>query len=338
MTHIKFPSIGSFANVYRGQQYFGNPDLPDVSPAVVKYGAKIKLHGTNAAVRIEDDGTVTAQGRNRDLREDADQFGFATWVVSNAYDWEKAARNMHEGFAGTDQLAEPVVFHGEWAGPGVQKKDAVTLLDQKYFFIFAVEIDGTYVTDPAYIESYAPDLDQMLVLPWQVECPDTVDFSEKHKCGFFAEWADELAQSIGEVDPFIKEVFEIEGPGEGLVFMPMWSSVDRDMFSRVTFKAKTEDHNVKKGPSVSRDIVVPDSVEDFVDMFVTDARCEQAVAEACEGVAEPERTGAFMKWIGQDVKKESEVELLDMEIEWKAVQSFVMKAARTWFLNKCKMV
>lgn len=332
MPHTKFTSLESFAHIYRGQKRFLDPELKG-SPAKVRYGAKVKLRGTNAAVRIDPDGCVIAQGRNRDIYVHEDQFGFARWVDTCRDAWSAYGGDMRGEYA--DGAAVPIIVHGEWAGKGIQKKDAVTQLDDKFFFVFAVQIGEDMLLDSDMIEELIPDLCQLLVLPWHIESHDELDFSDAVQCGMYADWANARAEEVGEKDPFISEVFEIDGPGEGLVFVPFQPMVSREWYDTLSFKAKTVGHNVKAGKAAQRDLVIPEGVPEFIELFVTDARCEQALTEGCGGVAEPERTGDFLKWIGQDIKKESVAELEDSGLEWKDVSKLVANTARAWFLKKC---
>ncbi|TPK78212.1 RNA ligase family protein [Mesorhizobium sp. B2-4-17] len=62
------------------------------------------MHGTNAAVRIDPDGTVTVQKRSSDIKPETDNFGFASWVEANK-----------EVFA-PFPADETVIVYGEWAG------------------------------------------------------------------------------------------------------------------------------------------------------------------------------------------------------------------------------
>lgn len=320
MPHNKFTSIESFTHVYRHQQRF-NP------PAVVTYGAKIKLHGTNAGVRIDPDGTVTAQGRNRDLSAGDDQFGFASWVAQTEEHWAAYGADLRDDFA----LDEPVTVHGEWAGRGVQRNDAVSMLDDKFFFVFAVEIGGEMVLEPEDIEELIPDLTRLLVLPWHFQCEEPLDFDDRSQCSTFSAWVAEQAEIIGEEDPFISEIFEVAGPGEGLVFVAR-DHLTRDMYGSLTFKAKAEHHRVQKTKKAASVVMeIPENVKAFVEMFVTTPRMEQAVSEACGGVIDPKLTGDFLKWMGQDVKKESEAELEEAGLEWKDVTKQVTSAALAWW-------
>jgi len=324
----KFPSIESLAHVIRGQNRFEKP-------AEVRFGAKIELHGTNAAVRIEEDGTVHAQSRSRDITPTQDNSGFAAWLEPFKDDWANA-----------DLPVGTVTFFGEWAGKGIQKGDAVCGLNQKYFFIFAVQVDDEMFTCPDLIGQMIPDLDDVLVLPWDMVWENPIHFGDDDELRLLGGELSQAVEKIGERDPFIYGIFDVDGPGKGLVVSPITDldgddatlGMDRDLYSTLTFKVKTEAHSVKKGPSAPTQVEVPESVHAFVEMFVTEARCQQAVSEGCDGVAEPRRTGDFLKWIGQDIKKESAVELEESGLEWKDVSKHVTTTARKWWLSKCEEI
>lgn len=336
MSFKKFTSLESFAHVYRSQDFFDKK-------AVAYYGAKIKLHGTNGGIRVEADGTVVAQSRNSDLTLNKDNAGFARWVFEN-----------QEAFAAMTQDDSDIVIYGEWAGRGIQSGDAVTKLDSRYFFVFGilhVESDK-FMIAPELIEEVCPDLDELVVLPWDHVFMVPVDFNDAEGCEKFADQLNDEIVEIGESDPFIHAMFEVDGPGEGWVVSPICNAfqeptaantthVDMHWYRTLAFKVKTAAHSVQKTKKVSKDIEVPEGVVEFVEMFVTEARCKQGLYEVAghtesTGVAAPEFTGDFLKWIGQDVKKESAVELADAGLEWKDVTKAVMQAARTWWLNECQ--
>ena len=329
MKFVKFPSIESFAHIIRGQQRFE-------TQAKVKYGAKIKLHGTNAAVTCSDDGVVSAQSRSRIITPSSDNLGFALWVRETVGEWSAA---FNAGPAGT------VTFFGEWAGNGIQKGDAVCQLEQKYFFVFAVQVDDDVIVSPQEIGQLIPDLDNVLVLPWDRVWHDELDLGNTSQCEKRAEEMTTAVAEIGERDPFIHGIFDLDGPGEGWVVVPLCMpgedpdesfSIPRDWYSSLSFKVKTEAHAVKKAKPAAVEVEVPQSVHDFVSMFVTDARCEQGFWEEIGGVAEKVHLGRFLKWMGQDIKKESVAELEDSGLEWKDVTKHVTNAAKAWFLKKCE--
>ena len=328
----RFTSLESLAHVHRGQDFFDKK-------AVVYYGAKIKLHGTNGAVRVTPDGEVIAQSRSADITSAADNAGFARWVESTATDW-----------AGIAQGDGDVVVYGEWAGKGIQKGDAVTMLDHKYFFVFGILLvaSDTFMIAPQAIELVCPDLDDVVVLPWDTVFPAPLDYADAESCAAFADRLNDDIIEIGESDPFIFGMFGVDGPGEGWVVSPICNAfqeptagntmaIDMHWYRTLAFKVKTAAHSVKKTKAAPTVIEVPENVTEFAAMFVTEARCEQGVYEIV-GYADPKFTGDFLKWIGQDIKKESVLELADAGLEWKDVTKAVTNAAKTWWLERCKKI
>jgi len=303
----KFPSIESFAHAYRDA----------VKGLTVR--PKIKLHGTNGGIDISSGGVI-AQSRNNRLTLGTDNAGFANWVHSQADRWAHPALN------------DCVVF-GEWAGPGIQSADAVTKLPKRGYFVFAIyvrELD-MMITDPEVISYMLPlgPLEDVYILPWAGETTH-VDHAN---AGTFTETVNTWLEAIGESDPFIKETFGIDGPGERLVFMPPTMETLAS-FSASTFKVKTEAHRVRKSTkALSVKFDVPKDAVDFVKSFVTEPRLMQALNEGCANDRRPERTRDFLSWIGNDIRKESQVELEAMGVEWGQVAKHVAVAAREWFLR-----
>ena len=319
MSFTKFTSIESFAHTYRGQQRFDQP-------ATVAYGSKIKLHGTNAAVRIEE-GKVAYQSRSRDLSLEDDNAGFMAWASQLEKDWMAAG-------AVWDDV---VIFHGEWAGQGIQKNDAVTKIDGKYFFIFALQIGEQMITEPSIIIAETPENGGVIVLPWFAEYIKDVDFTKGDSCQEFIDTVNAQVEMIGERDPYIFDTFGVDGVGEGLVCVPR-AITHVDEYSAWTFKTKSTAHAVTKNAAASKSFVIPAGVEEFVEQFVTPARCEQALSETSDGPAEKKNIGPFLKWMGQDILKESAVELEESGLEWKAVQKYVTDKSKKWYLGECNVI
>lgn len=80
-----------------------------------------KLDGTNGAIGITADGRVYAQGRNRILTPQDDNFGFARWVERNADHFRK-------------YLGEGLHF-GEWWGCGINRDYDLT---ERRFSLFNI--------------------------------------------------------------------------------------------------------------------------------------------------------------------------------------------------------
>lgn len=329
---LKYTSIGKLSDVYHHMKKIGSP--------VVSYGAKVKLHGTNACVRIDSDGTVTAQKRTSDITPDDDNCGFAAWVEEHKESWSVHASE------------ETTYVYGEWAGKGVRRGDAVCQLDGKYFFIFCVVLTYTHsetnelkevvINEPEGIEGHFPDLDNILVMPWHSQY--VVDFSKHEQVVGLSKVLEKQVNEIGQCDPFIKEIFGIEGVGEGLVLSakpefvsagPNLVTVEGNKYRETIFKVKSDHHKVnntkKKAPVL---VEVPQEVSGFIQMFVTDARMQQMLDEVCGGVSVPNMTGPFLKAVNQDIIKESELELEKSDLTWKDVSKHVSNKAIEWFKSK----
>lgn len=79
------------------------------------------------------------------------------------------------------------------------------------------------------------------------------------------------------------------------------------------------------------------SVERFVDLVVTEARLAQAAEETdalVDGIANPKRMGAFLKWLADDVHKETQAELQASGLTSKQVNKALSQRARTWLLGR----
>ena len=233
----KFTDVESFGHVWRNQQRL-------LFKGSVQYGLKIKLHGTNAGVRMPPEGLgqVTAQSKSRDITPACDNAGFARWVERNLSAFEEKRGEVL------------TTIFGEWAGLGIQKNDAVTKLNDKFFFVFAVQLCDMMVTDPELIEKMVPDLDNLLVLPWFDIPEKPVDFADSVATNLWLNNLNILVEKIGECDPFIYETFEIEGVGEGVVAVPV-EITSREVYSKLIFKAKSTRHRVKNTEKAAKLIV-----------------------------------------------------------------------------------
>jgi hypothetical protein len=311
MTFTKFTSIDKFADAWIQMQ--------KQTIGKLTFRSKIKLHGTNAAVRIVN-GEVFFQKRTGDITPLADNAGFASFAY--AVDWK------------TD---EDIIIYGEWAGPGVQKSDAISTIPQKMFFVFGVQKDDYMITEPAMIQDYIPIHERIVVLPW-FDLPTTVDTNVVQTAKDFSVLLDQEVQKIGAEDPFVKEMFGISGAGEGLVispyseagFVPLW------MFNTFTFKVKSEAHLVQKtkSPNASIYIEIPGSVKDFCDQFVTDNRCEQMVRDHLAGSYAMQGMGVFLKELNADILKESKNEFAELGVDWKLVAKEINARAVKWMKEK----
>jgi hypothetical protein len=317
--------------------------LDGLALPTVQYRGKIKLHGKNMSIQIHKDGVFPQSRGDMLTLPSGDLNGFAAWVLQHSYGKKNSGYDHLAYFQG---LTPGITIFGEWCGPGVQKRVAISKHDNKVFAVFALQVgygeDARIVYDPEEIASYLNGSagwmpKEMYILPWFGDVLE-LDYADKESFAAQVAKLNEAIHAIEAEDPWVKDVFGISGMGEGIVFYPIGkhASSDADRLGRTMFKAKGVKHSkVKTREAV---VIAPEviaSVEGFVDHMVTDNRLEQAVEEACGGEIHMRHTKAFIDWLTADVEKEGEVELAKAGLEW---DSLVIKAvqskARTWLREK----
>ena len=74
MEAIKYGSIGQYRNLVKEVQSHYKEVLPEL-----KLRGTVKVHGSNASVILEGDGSQFPQSRNNVLTVEEDNLGFAMW-------------------------------------------------------------------------------------------------------------------------------------------------------------------------------------------------------------------------------------------------------------------
>lgn len=342
MNFIPFPSIEGLHNVVKSTANFlaVDPPLqwpykdyagPQLQHGSIKYRGKIKLHGTNAGIRLAN-GEVAAQSRSQLIDVKNDNAGFARWVENNRDYWQSIANIAL-------LTGEDLTVFGEWCGPGIMKGTAIQQIPNKIFAVFAVIQNGKLISEPFMIDFLLGKRPaDVHILPWHADS-FVVHFDNRgHLESVARDLGGMIVNDVEPVDPWVKQVFGVEGVGEGIVYYPGAGEAHPvEFFSNFAFKAKGEKHKVTKTKEVVQvDPEVAASVEQFVQMFVTEARLEQGLAFV--GTAEGKNIPAFLKWFAADVMKESKDEMEASGLTWDKVQKQVQFTARNWFLAKVRAV
>ena len=321
-----FPSIEGFHNVVRAVDAY-----PHLSTGPVTYRGKIKLHGTNAGVRLGE-GTCAAQSRTQIITVGNDNAGFAAWVETKRAYFESLAAKYND-----------CTIFGEWCGKGIMKGTAISQIPKKVFAIFAImegqDESATMMTDPEQIRQTLGTLaEDVYVLPWYGDS-FVVNLHNRDTLQTVVDNLNKVVETVEPSDPWVKETFGIDGTAEGVVYYPgAGDKITRKTFSDLAFKAKGEKHKVvKTKTAVQIDPEVAGSIDEFVKMFATEARFEQGLA-AIGGSVEMKNIPAFLKWTGQDIHKESGDELEVAGLEWSQVEKSIQNAARQWFILRSKMI
>lgn len=331
LTHIAFPSLELFSSVVSRETY------PE-TPRTVTFGAKIKLHGTNIAIRVMPDGSVIAQSRKHDLSTEKDLGDFTPFLEPQKPLWATAS------------ICQPLTFFGEWAGPGINKGDAVQRTDKKRFYIFAVgigtmehpqtdkkQLPAWMITDPETITSMLPnglDTDRVRVLPW--EGTYTFDFSNSLETPL--DLLNTAVDAIAIEDPYIAREFNVSHSGEGLVLVEQSNAtgmLSGANYGRSSFKAKVERHRVRKqGKPALEKAPLPPSAKGFSDAYVTNPRLDQAIDELGLERLDIKKTGSIIGWMLADIEKEGQDDLRDIALSFKDVSSMLKSDIRTLWMKR----
>lgn len=331
---IKFPSIVQFNNVYTRETWDGLETRRSLT-----YRAKAKLHGSNMSVSIAPSGEVTLQSRDTIVTLEKEQFNFAETISPQIPAFSNS------------RMGELLTFYGEWAGPGIQKGDAIQRTDKKRFFIFAAALgtaphwqDETktvprcMITNPEDIEALLPenlDRDLVRVLPYEDETPLVFDFNDDEQIKSTLDIINRSVEAVAQKDPYVSRVFGVDHPGEGFVMVPhatLEDPISSEEYARRSFKAKTDKHRVRKqGKAASPREPLPETAIEFVNTFVTPQRVQQAANEVCEEHVDMTAMGKVLAWIMADVQKEAADELAQMDIPFSKLKSSIADATRNHF-------
>ena len=325
--HIPWPSIENFYTLRLNLLKYKDVLLKNGSNIV--YAAKIKLHGTNAAVRIDPDGIVTAFSRSRIITPQQDNCGFAEWVESKREYFAKLADD------------KPFVIYGEWCGPGIQKGVAINEIPNRIFAVFGIRrIDNdVFESHPFVLENILygiPDLyvlpyfGSTFIIPWEGTQEGTEAILNR---------INTHVHEIEREDPWVKSIFNISGVGEGLVFYPI--NPGYHAFSTLSFKAKGEKHSiVARTKPVQYDATIVTSLNEFADLVITQERLEQAARFVGEGqlIFEMKNIGIFIKWINQDILKECVAELAASKLDKNNAMKACSTKARDWYMEATKKI
>jgi hypothetical protein len=314
----KFPKIGQFRDVInhvkQKTRFVGLDDAGEALfdatlplPKMVFKGT-VKLHGTNAAISRNSDGSIHFQSRERIITPNNDNAGFATWA--STIDW----RQFLAAFAEFDQ----VVIFGEWCGGNIQQGVAINQLP-KMFVIFKALADGIWFT------------------PTDLCLPEKQIFNIRHFPTFEVEIDFEHPEHVQnhlieiteavEAECPVGKAFGVSGIGEGVV----WTSVtDRSLI----FKVKGDKHSSTKTKRLaSVDMELVGNIEEFIENTVTENRLNQGLEHV---TLDMKSTGDFIRWVFNDILTEEADVIVASGLEPKNIGKYVSVKAKKFFFERIK--
>lgn len=321
-----FTEIESFRHIVASVKKFcadrGKP-LPTID-----YVGTVKLHGTNAGVRVTPD-FVQPQKRTDIVTVGQDNAGFAAFCHGKD-DIFRAITS--------EQIGSDITLFGEWCGGNIQKNVAITQLP-KHFVIFAgydASLDRYLRIED--ITNYLPEgvnfnihgiyfINQ--IDPYKI----TIDFSKPEDSLAKLE---EFTLAVEEECPWGK-FRGVSGVGEGIVWTP--ASFEFESVTGLWFKTKGMKHaakGAKKATNVQASPEKLESIRAIVESVLPVWRLEQGITFLKENGKEiiPQNTGEYIKWVSQDVLKEDVDIIVANGFEWKAIVPYLMPQIRQFYMKK----
>ena len=340
-TFLPWPEIESFHNIRKfirvdpNEWYLAVEQLSGTS--IVEYKAKVKLHGTNAAVQVlnhnwRDSGPspipLVVQSRTSIISVEKDNAGFAKWVMYNDEPWWFGSKAMNH------------IIYGEWCGPGIQKGVAISEIPRKVFAVFAARpLDGsdTLIIEPEELTKLVHGIPDVYVLPWYEHSIDINWRQTDEDLTKAITPINEWVSSVEENDPWVEKTFGVKGTGEGLVFYPTSTPhLGWESFQNLVFKAKGEKHkNIKTAAPAQVSAESAASITAFIELVLTPARLEQGATAV--GGFDMKLTGKFLQWCVKDCEKETQDELEASGLSWKDVSKPLSEKARNWYIAEAKI-
>lgn len=316
-----FSKIEQFRHVVKTvQHYHEGIGLKGREPSLYFIGT-VKLHGTNVGVRRKN-GKLQAQSRETVIDTTCDHCGFAAFVEGIP------ETDLHALFDMVDPNPnDDVTIFGEFIGKGIHKNVAITQLD-KQWVIFGAWINDHYV--PNNRDWKLPEYNIRNIFEvghYRIE----IDFKDPAAALPLLE---KYTKQVEEQCPW-GELFGIKGFGEGIV----WKCESRMDDTNLWFKTKGEKHSSKN--KSGRDIAnvdpqVVENINQCVDIILPEGRLEQGFDYLREQGMDVTmyNMGAYLQWVGGDVKKEEMDTIEANNLEWKDVGKIVAARAKDYFLKK----
>lgn len=314
---------------YRGIEQHQRP--------VVDFEGTVKLHGTNAGIRLLGVGIrPVALTRTRVATVMSDNHGFAMFLEGIPQD---IFDEMYIDNNGLNQNA-PITIFGEWCGGSIQRSIALSNCPNHFVAFAATRDDVTAENGYRYIEYNIFTKEMNSHRLHDIREIPTFEITIDFRLGDQEEVVAQLTKWVEEVEaccPWAKEKFDVEGIGEGIVFFRK----DDPTNNYWIFKIKGDKHSKggdrHKGKLVEIDLVKVESVSECVDVILTEARMIQMMFDN-NFTYDPRNIGPFLKAVCVDCVKEQIDVVVENGLQWADVAKVVQTRARNWFLAKSKEI
>ena len=321
-------------------------------PRLLKFTGTVKLHGSNAGIRLSKDGYI-CQSRNRNLGpEDADNATFRFNMDQHTTYINTLQDNLCKAYDA--EFEDVFVVYGEWCGQGIQKNVAISELSKRLiiFDIKHITEDGKEVWLSDWQHLLPSDNEDMF---WNIyEFPT---YELELDCNYpdgVVEQLTELVEAVEAECPVAKR-FGVSGIGEGIVWTHTGETVvvdveyvngagvtvtePKEFTVRYVFKTKGQKHDSTGSATKLKVQLTPEQLEtqtDFIKAVLTESRLNQGIQYLEEMGHEVcmKSFGHYIKWVMADVVKEEYDVMIANGIDNKTVGKILPNHIRQWFMEK----
>ncbi|KAF7316858.1 Glycoside hydrolase family 5 protein [Mycena chlorophos] len=362
MAHVPYqstPNFQAFVKTLKAAERPLDPELGASStlrpPRHATFFGTVKLHGTNATVVFRNSDKRTAQIQSRSwIIQSTKKDNCGTYaLLSKAplhqlVDAILAKRGKGDAF-------DEVYICGEVAGKGVQKGVAITQIE-RFFAIFNIRVDGTWLDMRDFKDIALPEhriFNVAQYKTYQVDIDFTASTAEVYALmqKYTMEVCEECPFGSAFVDAAGKK---ISGTGEGIVWTMVRSPYLDESEGRgfddtllCNFKTKGEAFaTTAYAPKATAHLSPTQAAAavEFATYALGERRLEQGIEyleseQAREGLPmngyDFKLTGAFLRWVMEDVLKEERHEMERLGVAEKDAKRELGALAKGWFLKKC---
>jgi len=322
----KYPSIGQFRNLINAvEQSYGYTENADgewerdhnKKLPTLEFLVTTKMHGTNASVVFDKDGT-TFQSRRRRVTPESDNAGFAAWATVNVGRLNALATRF--------DYEEELVIFGEWCCGNIAKGVSLNDIPEKHFIIFGIKADGKWIDVPWIADFNIRDVAQF------GQSKLFIDFEHPERMVDSIIDKTMLVEEECPVGKFLKAQRGDESTctiGEGVVLSHITPEGEL-----LNFKSKGEKHQSSKVRTLTAvDIEKLENVDKFVEYACTDSRLNQMFDEL-EVELHKKNTGLFVRAMCADIIKEELDTLEGNGLTMRDVGGKVAKVSSRFYLDK----
>jgi hypothetical protein len=329
--HYRYHSIKQFREVYKQVQkdtaFVGFGDNGDPIEdwhkplPILTFTGSEKLHGTNAAIGINSDGTFWVQSRERIITPESDNAGFAQWVYGNTALVVSLYNRLFDAYLKSSDVK--VIVYGEWCGANIQPQVALSKLP-KMFVVF--DIKWVVGDEEGWVGHEEIKGAMAGLLHTVYDFPTysiTIDFDNPDDS------VNELIRITDKIEscsPLAKELGAL-GIGEGAV----WKC------GYYIFKVKGKLHSASHTKQlVGIDVERVATIKECVDRIVSENRLKQGVDELiANGIAiDNKAIKPFIDWVKNDCIKEEMDVIVESGLEVKDTIKFISDRAKTYFIEE----